>query len=116
MQKFPGDLLPGTFTNPDNVEEVQARNELERRGQYIEILESRINSIHPALVQLVKQCLHNDHNERPSTVELLTRLQGMRIQVEGEYGGPVKLDMVRVRLAKEVKEKDRRLELMQVVH
>ena len=30
--------------------------------------------------------------------------------MEGEYGGPVKLDMVRVRLAKEVKIKDRRIE------
>ena len=32
--------------------------------------------------------------------------------MEGEYGGshPIRLDMVRVRLAKEVKEKDRRME------
>ena len=30
--------------------------------------------------------------------------------MEGEYGGPVKLDMVRVRLAKEAKIKDRRIE------
>ncbi len=110
MQKFPGDLLPGTFTNPNNVEEVQARNELERRGQYIEILESRLNSLHPALVQLIKQCLHNAPRQRPSTEELLTRLQEMRAEVEGEYGGsPVRLDLVRLRLAKEVKVKDRRI-------
>ncbi len=62
------------------------------------------------MVQLIKQCLHNDPQQRPSTEELLTRLQGMRGKVEGEYGGPFKLDMVRVRLAKEVKEKDRRIE------
>ena len=37
------------------------------------------------------------------------------MEVEGEYGGsPIKLDMVRVRLAKEVKVKDRQIEdLMQ---
>ena len=65
---------------------------------------------HPALVELVKQCLHNVPEERPSTDELLARLQRMREEVEGEYGGQVKLDMVRVRLAKEVKIKDRKIE------
>ena len=35
----------------------------------------------------------------------------MKLEVEGEYGGsPVRLDMVRMRLAKEVKLKDRRIE------
>ena len=63
-------------------------------------------------MQLVKQCLHNVPNLRPRTEELLTRLQGMRVQVEGEYGSshPIRLDMVRVRLAKVVKEKDSRIE------
>ncbi len=59
---------------------------------------------------MVKQCLQNDPHERPSTENLLTRLQRMRMEVEGEYGGPVKLDMVRVRLTKEVREKARRME------
>ena len=31
------------------------------------------------------------------------------MEVEGEYGGPIRLDMVRVRLAKEVKVKDKRI-------
>ena len=73
---------------------------------YIELLETHIGSFHPALVELVKQCLHNDPHERPSSEELLTRLQGMRGDVEGEFGGnqPIQLDMVRLRLTKEVKE------------
>ena len=85
--------------------------EVKRRGVYIEKLE-QISADHPALVDLVKQCLHNDPRERPSTEQLLTRLQGMRAEVEGEFGAshPIRLDMVRVRLAKEVKEKDRRIE------
>ena len=57
----------------------------------------------------MKQCLHNVPRQRPSTDELLATLQRMKVEVEGEYGGPVKLDMVRVRLAKEVKLKDRRI-------
>ena len=73
------------------------------------LLESLINPLHPGLVQLVKQCLHNVPRQRPSTDELLATLQRMKVEVEGEYGGPVKLDMVRVRLAKEVKLKDRRI-------
>ena len=88
---------------------IRGRSELERRGRYIELLESLINPLHPALVQLVKQCLHNDPRQRPSTDELLATLQRVKAEVEGEYGGPMRLDMVRVRLAKEVKLKDRRI-------
>ena len=72
---------------------------------YIDLLESQINSNHPALVQLVKQCLHNDPRERPSTDELLATLQRMKVEVEGEFGGiQIRLDMEKLRLAKEVKE------------
>ena len=67
-------------------------------------------SHHPALVELVKECLNNDPDQRPTTDDLLARLQRMREEVEGEYGGLVKLDMVRVRLAKEVKILNRRIE------
>ena len=89
---------------------IRGRSELERRGRYVELLESFINPLHPALVQLVKQCLHNVPRQRPSTDELLATLQRMKVEVEGEYGGsPIKLDMVRVRLSKEVKLKDRRI-------
>ena len=91
---------------------------MERRQQYIDLLESKIISTKlPDLVQLVKQCLSNDPNERPNTGQLLTTLQRMKVEVEGEYGGdPIRLDMVRVRLAKEVKVKDRRIkELTQQV-
>ena len=59
--------------------------------------------LHSALVQLVKQCLHNVPDQRPSTDVLLTTLQRMRVEVEGEYGGAVKLDMVRVKQAKEIR-------------
>ena len=99
---------------------IRGRSELERRGRYVELLESLIHPLHPALVQLVKQCLHNVPRQRPSTDELLATLQRMKVEVEGEYGGsPIKLDMVRVRLAKEVKLKDRRigeLTQLQVMH
>ena len=72
---------------------------------YIDLLESQISFNHPALVQLVKQCLHNDPRQRPRTDELLATLQRMKVEVEGEFGGiQIRLDMEKVRLAKEVKE------------
>ena len=109
---FPGDLLPSTYVNPDNTNEVMGRTEIERRRVYIESLEWKVSTDHPALVELVKQCLYNDSQARPSAEELLTRLQIIKREVEGEYGGnqPIKLDMVRLRLTKELKEKDRRIE------
>ena len=71
---------------------------------------------HPALAHLVKQCLHNVPRERPSTEALLTSLQGMKLEIEGEYGGSsIKLDMMRLRLTKEVKAKDRMLTQQQVM-
>ena len=109
LQKFPGDLLSSTYCNPDDVNDIRARSELERRGEYVNILEGEIGFRHPGLVELVKQCLHNAPCERPNTDELLARLQRMKVEVEGGYGGPVRLDMVRVRLAKEVEMKDRRI-------
>ena len=85
---------------------IRGRSELERRGRYIELLES---PLHPGLVQLVKQCLHNVPGQRPSTDELLAALQRMKVEVEGEYGIQIRLDMEKLRLAKEVKLKERRI-------
>ena len=74
------------------------------------MLESQFGSL-PCLVELVKQCLHNVPDQRPSTEELLTRLQGMKAEVEGRYGkGAVMVDLVRVRLARELEIKDRRIQ------
>ena len=71
--------------------------------------------LYPNLVLLVKHCLQDIPDQRPSTDELLVTLQRMKVEVEGKYGGsPIKLDMVRVRLAKEVKSKDEHIkELVQ---
>ena len=75
-------------------------------------MEAEMGRLHPALVQLVKQCLHNDPDQRPSTDVLLTTLQRMRVEVEGEYGGsPLNLDVVvRVKQAKEMKLKERQIQ------
>ena len=110
FSEFPCKLLTSTYPNPDNNTEVRGRTEVERREQYIQLLESKIIlSRHPDLVHLVKECLHNVPRERPTTTDVLARLQGLKADVEGEYGG-FALDMAKVRLAKAVKSKDRRIE------
>jgi len=85
---------------------------VERRGEYIEVLEAQVGSLHPGLVQLVKQCLHNAPDRRPTTDEVLGSLEGMRVEVEGVYG--VKMDIDKILVAKEMKMKDKRLEEMEV--
>ena len=85
---------------------------MERRAEYIEMLDE---CLYCPIVELVKECLRNDQHERPSAEELLTRLQGMRSCIEREHGeGRIRLDMARLRLAKEVKMKDKRLVEQQV--
>ena len=44
----------------------------------MDMLESHISPFHPALVELVKQCLHNAPEDRPSTEEVQAVLQGLR--------------------------------------
>ena len=107
-QTFPGDLLPSTYPNPDSPLEVRGRTELERRERYIAVMEAEFARLCPALVQLIKQCLLNAPDKRPSTDELLTRLQRVRSEMGGAQGGcPMNVDiMIRVRMAKEMKVKD----------
>lgn len=92
---------------------MKARSELERRKKYIDVFEAQIGTHHSFLVSLVEQCLDNIPDQRPTTDELLTGLQKMAVEIEGEYGdNPVKLDLVRVRLAKTLKAKDQKIEEM----
>lgn len=70
-----------------------------------------MGSLQGVLVNLVKQCLHNDPHERPSSEELLIKLQKIRIEVEGEYGqDTIKVDFTKVRMAKQLQEKDSRID------
>ena len=68
-------LLPPNYT--DKVTgELRARSEVERRQQFVEKAKKVLSSNH-SLLGLIKQCLHNNPEERPRTGKLLTRLQEM---------------------------------------
>ena len=59
---FPGELLPATYTDPVT-EKVLANSELERRRQYIDMLQLFYGEDHP-LLTTVKGCLHNMPSKR----------------------------------------------------
>ena len=85
LQVFPGTLLPPTYSDPDNPSRLLGRSELERRTNYIQLLQKcHLREQHP-LSQLVCQCLQNVPAQRPSAVELLERLEAVRVLVEGAY-------------------------------
>ena len=95
LQVFPGDLLEPNYANPNNSDQLVARTEIERRGEYFERLEgSTIGGQHPC-VQLTKDCLHNSPSRRPTAEQLVATLEGMRADTEGPYGAIARADAVR---------------------
>ena len=108
IQIFRHGLLPCTANNP--ITEVQ------RRASYIKLLEGHIGVLHPNLIQLVKDCLHDKASERPSTDELLNKLQRMEVEVEGEYGIQIRLDLEKLRKAKEMKKNNLEQQVQFSIH
>ena len=74
-------------------------------------MEAEIGRLYPDLVELVKQCLHNVPDQRPSTDELLTILQRMKVEIERVYRHcVVKIDLEKIQLAKEIRMKNETIE------
>ena len=105
---FPGNLLPYTFRDPNDRGRVQGRTEIERRATHIERLEICIAIHNQALVDLVKQCLDDSPEDRPSSEDLLQQILIIKKEVERSYGGSSLkyVDVGRVQLAKDIKVSD----------
>ena len=105
---FPGNLQSYTFQDPNNRGHVQGRTEIERRVTYIERLETCISIYNQALVDLVKQCLDDSPEDRPSSEDLLRQIHIITKEVEKSYGGSSLkyLDVERVQLAIDIKVSD----------
>ena len=87
MQEFPGDLLEPNYPDPSNRGRLLAHSEVERRGKYFDSLERKLQeSAGYPLVGMVKQCLENVPQERPTAEQLVTVLEGMREDIEGPCG------------------------------
>ena len=69
---------------------------MERRHQYIEQLEDGFlrGERHP-FVMLVKRCLQNEPQERPTAEEVVTSLGEMKADIDGPYGDVTRIGAVR---------------------
>ena len=99
IQVFPNDLLPYTYHDP-HTDRVIARTELERRGQYVDILHQKFGQHHP-LVVLIKNCLEYEPAKRPTAKQVLERLGIMRATVHDPYS-----DLNRLQLEEFLKRKE----------
>lgn len=96
---FPDPLLPHTYPDPDNPGRLLGRSEVERRKDYIQTLHGQLGEQH-TLVELLRQCLHNDPARRPSAEELLQQLEAVRAPIEGTYSSHhLKVEMARLQVA-----------------
>ena len=93
---FPGDLLEPNYSDPNNPRQLLARSEVDRRGTYFEHLEIELRrSAGYPLVGVVKQCLENIPEERPTAEQLVRVLEGLKGDIEGMCGELTIVDAVR---------------------
>ena len=111
---FPGNLKANTYSDPRNPQKIIARTELERREEYLNNLDARIGRFNPALPQLVRQCLKNIPKERPISEELLDSVKEMRVEEETRGEIVKHLDTDKLKLTKDKKITERRLQEEQV--
>ena len=83
IREFPKDLLPPTYTTLEG--QLAARNEVERRSEYMDKLNKALPQPEHPLYQLTMQCLHNDPARRPASTELLHWLQEIQRLVQEDY-------------------------------
>ena len=105
LQDFPGNLLQHTYADPENPDRLVGRTEAERRGNYLDRLENLLpgGNRHP-LLQLIKDCLRNSPSQRPIAGQLVTALEEIKADVEGDYGDLATVEAVRqVKITKSLK-------------
>ena len=71
IQEFPGDLLSATFVVDGNM---HARNEIERREKYMNLLHLMLGKGHQ-LTQMVVKCLSYEPSGRPCAINVLEELE-----------------------------------------
>ena len=116
FQEFPHNLLPHTYGDPTRAGRLLGRSELEHRSVYMEKLEAQLGQSYPGVVQLVRRCLDNTPDLRPSSGEVLSNVSGVKKEVDKAYGEGVlkQLDISKVLLAKEMKRMQQRIEELEV--
>ena len=98
------------YPDPNNPRQLKARSEVDRRGNYIERLERQLHreSAGYPLVGVVKQCLENVPDERPTVEQLVGVLEGLKEVIEGPCGELARMDAARqVKTAITLKERSK---------
>ena len=110
MQVFPCALLEPNYPDPNNPRQLKARSEVDRRGNYFERLERQLHqeSAGYPLVGVVKQCLENMQEDRPTAEQLVRILEGLKGDTEGPCGELTVMDAARqVKTAIALKERSK---------
>ena len=90
-QTFPYKLLAPTYTKDG--ENPVGRSELERRQEYMTIVNSQLEGKHPLLVEIIENCL-DFPGKRPDVKKVLDLLVVARKEVQDEQISKNKLDLV----------------------
>ena len=90
-QVFPKDILASTYTDSKS-RKLMARSEVERRGEYMKVLESLLPKSH-TIISLIKECLGNVPTSRPSASEVLDRLQSISASITDSYHEMTRLEL-----------------------
>ena len=110
MQVFPCALLEPNYPDPNNPRQLKARSEVDRWGNYFERLEGQLHqeSAGYPLVGVVKQCLENMQEDRPTAEQLVRILEGLKGDIEGPCGELTVMDAARqVKTAIALKERSK---------
>ena len=82
------------YRDPEN-DMLIGRTEVERREGYFNRPEGRsLGDQHPLIV-MIRRCLHNEPSERPTTEQLVTGLEGMRVNIDGPFGDDARMYIMR---------------------
>ena len=110
---IPGKIFsPPTYPDPNNPDHLLARSEFERRSVYTSHLErSLVGGREHRLFGVVRECLANNPERRPTTSNLLSSLEEVGTEAEGGF---LQQDIARVKTARSLRAKDRRIQELQV--
>lgn len=93
-------MLSPTYQDPFT-KTVKARNEIERRGMYIDLLERGLTDSSRDLAVMIKECLEFEPTNRPTAREALKRLEALKNAVYDPYN-----DLSRFQLMIALKERE----------
>ena len=111
-QTFPKDLKPATYIDP-RTRKIVARTEIERRGDYIQLMNTALGEAHP-LVRLTLDCLEFIPEDRPSALQVLGQLEEVDRAVP-QNCSETKLELIQ-RNAQFVSRKEEEIEQIRVDH